>query len=103
MIAKDVQYSFNRILDPITASSGAWIFNNRIDSLQSFLAVDDSTFVLKLSKPFHPILGLLSMEYCSVVAHEAVEKYGKDFRSHPCGTGPFQLKSWEEGQDMNPF
>jgi len=40
------------------------------------------------------------MQYCSIVAHEAVEKYGVDFRSHPCGTGPFQLKYWDEGQAM---
>jgi oligopeptide transport system substrate-binding protein len=98
--ASDVQFSFNRLIDPSTASSGAWIFNNRIDSRGAFTALDDSTFQLKLSRPFNPILGLLSMQYCSVVAPEVVEKYGKDFRSHPCGTGPFALKSWEEGQDM---
>ena len=64
----------------------------------AFLAVDDSTFLLRLSRPFNPILGLLSMEYCSIVPHEVVERYGKDFRAHPCGTGPFRFKSWEEGQ-----
>jgi peptide/nickel transport system substrate-binding protein len=40
------------------------------------------------------------MEYCSVVPKEVVEKYGRDFRSHPCGTGPFRMKYWEEGQDL---
>ncbi|HVZ95833.1 MAG TPA: ABC transporter substrate-binding protein, partial [Chitinophagaceae bacterium] len=25
---------------------------------------------------------------------------GKDFRSHPCGTGPFELVAWEEGQAL---
>jgi len=40
------------------------------------------------------------MEYCSVVPREVVEKYGKDFRSHPCGTGPFRFRSWEEGQTL---
>jgi len=29
-----------------------------------------------------------------------VEKYGRDFRNHPCGTGPFRFKSWEEGQAL---
>ncbi|WP_431209824.1 ABC transporter substrate-binding protein [Puia sp. P3] len=27
-------------------------------------------------------------------------RYGKDFRSHPCGTGPFRFGSWEENQDL---
>jgi peptide/nickel transport system substrate-binding protein len=101
LVAADIVYSFNRLLDPRTASSGAWIFHGRIDTTGvAFQALDDSTFRLRLSHPFNPILGLLSMEYCSVVAREAVEKYGKDFRSHPCGTGPFRFRSWEEGQDL---
>ena len=101
LTAADVVYSFNRLLDRRTASSGAWIFHDRIDTAgMAFQAVDDSTFRLRLSRPFNPILGLLSMEYCSIVPHEAVEAYGKDFRSHPCGTGPFRLRSWEEGQDL---
>lgn len=98
--AGDVVYSLRRIIDKQTASSGAWIFNDRVDSLHGFTAVNDSTFQLTLLKPFSPILGLLSMQYCSVIPHEVVEKYGKDFRSHPCGTGPFRFVAWEEGQAM---
>jgi len=100
MVASDIVYSFNRLLDPATASSGAWIFHGRIHESAAFGAPDDSTFVLRLSRPFHPILGLLSMGYCSVVPREVVTRYGKDFRSHPCGTGPFRFGSWEENQDL---
>lgn len=100
LTAKDVEYSFKRIIDKTVASPGAWIFNKRIDSTGGFTAVDDSTFQLKLSRPFHPILGLLSMQYCSIVPKEAVKKYGKDFRRHPVGTGPFKLKEWAEGQAL---
>jgi oligopeptide transport system substrate-binding protein len=100
MTAYDVEYSFKRIIDKNTASSGAWIFNNRVDTINGFKAMDDSTFQLKLLRPFNPILGLLSMQYCSIVPKEVVEKYGKDFRSHACGTGPFELVAWEEGQSM---
>ena len=100
MTAKDVVYSFQRIMDKNTASSGAWIFNGRVDTIEPFKAIDDTTFQLKLLKPFHPILGVMSMQYCSIVPHEVVEKYGKDFRRHPCGTGPFELVAWEEDQAM---
>ena len=99
-VAADVVYSFNRLLDPLTASSGAWIFHDRIDSSGAFAGPNDSTFQLRLARPFNPILGLLSMEYCSAVPREVVERYGKDFRAHPCGTGPFRFKSWEEGQAL---
>jgi len=100
MKADDVVYSFNRIIDRNTASSGAWIFNSRVDSIHPFTAIDDTTFQLKLVAPFHPILGILSMQYCSIIPKEVVEKYGKDFRRHPCGTGPFQFVAWEEGQAL---
>jgi peptide/nickel transport system substrate-binding protein len=100
MTAKDVEYSFKRIIDKNTASSGAWIFNGRVDSADGFKAIDDTTFQLKLLKPFNPILGIISMQYCSVVPFEVIDKYGKDFRSNPCGTGPFAFKAWEEGQAL---
>lgn len=100
LTAHDVAYSFNRIVDKNTASPGAWIFNNRVDSANGFKALNDSVFQLKLIQPFHSILGILSMQYCSVVPHEAVEKYNTDFRRHPVGTGPFQFVAWEEGQAL---
>jgi len=98
--AADVQYSLERILDKNTASPGSWIFNNRVDSIQPFMAVDDSTFQLRLLQPFQPILGILSMQYCSVLAREAVKYYGNDFRRHPVGSGPFSFVAWEEGQAL---
>jgi peptide/nickel transport system substrate-binding protein len=100
MTANDVVYSFSRILDKSTASSGAWIFNGRVDTTEPFKAIDDTTFQLKLLKPFHPILGVMSMQYCSIIPKEVVEKYGKDFRRHPCGTGPFEMVAWEEDQAL---
>ena len=100
LIAADIVYSFNRIIDKNTASPGAWIFNNRGDTIAPFTAINDSSFRLKLLKPFQPILGILSMQYCSVVPHEAVEKYGNEFRRHPVGTGPFSFVAWEEGQAL---
>lgn len=100
MHAADVVYSLSRIIDKTVASSGAWIFNNKIDSLQPFKIIDDSTFQLKLLRPYKPILGILSMQYCSIVPQEAVEMYSDNFRRHPVGTGPFSFVAWEEGQAL---
>ena len=98
--ARDVAYSFYRITDPKVASPGSWIFNNTVDSIAPFTAVNDSVFQLKLQRPFRPMLSMLSMQYCSVVPEEAVKKYGAGFRAHPVGTGPFRLKKWKEGVAM---
>lgn len=100
LVAADVAYSLGRIMDKTVASPGAWIFNGRVDSLQPFTAINDSTFQLRLQRPFQPILGILTMQYCSIVPHEAVEKYKVDFRRHPVGSGPFAMVAWEEGQAL---
>ncbi|MFN2457390.1 MAG: ABC transporter substrate-binding protein [Chitinophagaceae bacterium] len=100
MTARDVVHSFQRITDPKTASPGSWIFNRKVDSVNGFKAIDDTTFQLKLIRPYIPILGILSMQYCSIVPHEAVKKYGDDFRRHAVGTGPFKFIAWEEGQAL---
>lgn len=100
LTANDIVYSLSRINDKKTASPGAWIFNGKVDTRQPFKATDDTTFQLKLLRPYNPILGILSMQYCSIVAKEAVEKYGNDFRRHPVGTGPFRFVAWEEGQAL---
>ncbi len=100
LIASDIVYSLSRLIDKKVASPGAWVFNGRIDTLEPFKAINDSTFQLKLLRPFQPIIGILSMQYCSIVPKDVVEKYGKDFRNHPCGTGPFVYEQWEEGQAL---
>lgn len=101
VIAKDFEYSFNRILDEKVASPGAWIFNLvKLDALKkkySFKAINDSTFKIELKEAFSPFLGLLTMPYASVVPKEIVEHYGEDFRKNPIGTGPFYFKLWKEG------
>ncbi|HEY4323206.1 MAG TPA: ABC transporter substrate-binding protein [Mucilaginibacter sp.] len=98
VIAEDFVYSFCRLVDPTVASSGAWIFNDKIDKKNAFTAVDDSTFQIRLKQPFPPFLSMLTAQYCAVVPNEVVEHYGKDFRQHPVGTGPFKFKYWKEGE-----
>ncbi len=100
LTAKDVAYSFNRIIDPATASPGAWIFNSRVDEQHPFVALNDSVFQIKLKVAFHPILGILSMQYCSIVPQEALLYYGTSFRNNPVGSGPFCLVKWVEGQAL---
>ena len=100
--AYDFEYSFNRIADEKVASPGTWIFGyvENKENKYAFKALNDTVFTIRLQQSFPPFLGLLSMQYCSVVPHEAIDLYGKDFRSHPVGTGPFYLKLWKEGIKM---
>ncbi len=92
VIAKDFEYSFNRLRDPKVAAPGSWVLNK----VDHFKAINDSTFNITLKQPFPAFIGLMSMKYCSVVPQEIVEHYGSEFRSQPIGTGPFKFKRWEE-------
>ncbi|MBB2143895.1 ABC transporter substrate-binding protein [Pedobacter sp. LMG 31464] len=98
VVASDFSYSFFRLIDPKVASSGGWIFSDKVKDAGSFKALNDTTFQIQLSKPFPAFMNLLTAQYCSVVPKEVVEHYGKDFRSHPVGTGPFKFKYWKEDE-----
>ena len=104
VVATDFVYSFNRILNPEVASPGAWVLSildkDRVGSQNGCFALNDSVLQVYLKKPFPAFLGMLSMPYCYVIPHEAIERYGKEFRSHPVGTGPFYLKFWKEGEKL---
>lgn len=102
--AQDFVYSFNRILDDNIASPGKWIFNTidftKEHDFQAFEAINDSTLKIYLTQASPPFLGILTMQYCSVVAQEVVEHYKYDYRTNPIGTGPFVFKVWDEGGKM---
>ncbi len=91
VVSQDFEYSFSRLLDKGLAAPGAWVLAN----VESFSALNDTIFSVKLRKPFPAFLSLLSMQYCSVLPKEIVE--GGNFNRHPIGTGPFKFQLWEDG------
>ena len=97
-VASDFAYSFSRLIDPKIAASGSWIFSDKVKSNKAFIAIDDTTFRIQLKAPFPPLLTLLTSQIASVIPHEVAAHYGKDFRNHPVGTGPFKFKYWKEGE-----
>ncbi len=76
------------------------------EQVQSYRAVDDNTVEFKLKTAYAPFLTSLAMVWNGVVSPAAAHQYGKDFRNHPVGTGPFIFKEWRPGDqivlDANP-
>ncbi|MFM8432496.1 MAG: ABC transporter substrate-binding protein [Bacteroidota bacterium] len=101
LVADDLVYSLNRLTDSKLASPGSWIMSGVLQDetgrLTGVKALNDTTIEIRLKSPNPAFLSLLAMPYCSIVPKEVVEAYGHDFRSHPCGTGPFKLAFWKEG------
>jgi peptide/nickel transport system substrate-binding protein len=66
--------------------------------ITNYEVVDDRTIVMKLDKPFTPILNNLAMFSASILPAKLVQEQGEKFFDAPVGSGPFILKSWSRGQ-----
>ncbi len=88
LTAQDVRRSFERLLDPATASPRRWVLS-RIQSIQT---PDERNVILKLAEPFAPFLNMLAMPNASIVDASSPGR--------PVGTGPFLLERWERDKTL---
>lgn len=111
--AYDVRYSFERICNAQTKSTGFWIFRGKVEGVEEFNTksknsalsendhisgievLNDSTLKIHLVKPFPQFLSMLAMPYCFIIPKEAVDFYGNDFFKNPVGTGAFEFSEWK--------
>ncbi len=91
--SEDVKYSFERILDPATASAYAGLYS-QIDSIET---PDPMTVVFHLSSPFGPFLTNMATNG-QIVNRTAIET-GDPARG-PVGTGPFKFVEWVQGDHI---
>jgi oligopeptide transport system substrate-binding protein len=61
-------------------------------------ATDDSTVVIKLTRPFAPLVTMLAHPAFSVIAREAMDHYGGMLITREVGTGPYRLHAIAEAQ-----
>jgi peptide/nickel transport system substrate-binding protein len=88
--AKDVEYTFNRVMDEATASSRRPDFT----PVESLEVVDDYTVKFTLSAPYGPFLSKL--ENLRIVPNDP----SIDITQTPVGTGPFKFVEWISGQQI---
>ncbi len=90
--ASDVVFSLERLRSPELSAPGSWTLSNVKES--GIKAIDDYTVSFELKEPFPAFLGLLTMQYCSILSEHAFQKFGKDYFEYAIGTGPFYFKLW---------
>ncbi len=74
--------------------------------LASYRQVDDTTVEFVFKRPSAPFLNSMAMVWNGLVSPAAAEKWGKDYRNHPIGSGPFIFREWRQRDqvilDANP-
>lgn len=87
--SEDVKFSLERIMNDPTAS-----YHYYLKKIAKIETLDKHTVEVKFSKPDPFFLEVLCSVNASMVPKAAVEKYEKDFRINPVGSGPYQLESY---------
>ena len=112
LVAEDIVYSLKRHFDPAMRPAGTWLWQGRIVGLddwkaagsdyeqevEGLRAIDRYTIEIKLVRPYPQLVYTLSMAYSGVVPREAVEFYGRELGSHPVGSGPFKVISYDSAR-----
>ncbi len=94
--ARDVKYSFERLLDPKTNAPAR---SEVVLDIKEVRVLDDYTVEIHLKTPCAPFLHkLVGPRATGIVNQEAVEKFEKDYGRNPIGTGPFIFDSWTREQ-----
>lgn len=95
--ARDVKYSFERILNPATRSR----YRASMLIVDTIEIVDDYTVRIGLKAPSASFLaGVLAFRPGFIVSQRAVEQLGDRFQFNPVGTGPFQFVSYTPRQEL---
>jgi len=112
VVAEDFVYSLKRHFDTAQRPRGAWLWQGRIvgidawkdagsdyeQEIEGLAAVDRYTIEIRLVSPYPQLIYTLTMGYAAIVPREAVETYGREFGSHPVGSGPFKVISYDSAR-----
>ena len=85
--ASDVKFTFERLVTPETASTGA----SDLASMKSIEANDDRTVVMTLNAPDASLLAALAGGTCKIFSEAFVKANNNDVSQVAMGTGPFKF------------
>jgi ABC-type transport system substrate-binding protein len=108
--ASDFKYSWERVLNPKTASPGVTFFLHiagaaaynagKAKDVPGIRVLGPYTLQVRLVKPYVPLKYVMARPFSYVIPHEIADKYPKDFSHHAVGTGAFMLQQWVRDQQL---
>ncbi len=97
--ADAVVANFKQILDPETQSSTDLVYLSPI--WKSAKALDKYTVEIDLKRPYSPLLDVLGQAFFGMESPKAMARGIKENCVSPVGTGPFIMKKWVKGQQID--
>jgi peptide/nickel transport system substrate-binding protein len=91
--------NFKQILDPETQSSTDLVYLDPI--WKNAEALDKYTLRINLKRPYSPLLDVLAQAFFGMESPKAMARGIKENCVSPVGTGPFILKDWKKGQQID--
>jgi len=89
--ADDVKFSYERVMDPATASR----YKGEFKLVETIEAVDPHTVRIRLKSKYPGFLNKVAgYNQGFVVSRKAMEKLGDQYATNPIGTGPFVFDGW---------
>ena len=96
--AAAIKWNIDYILDPANTADARLFFR----PIAAVDALDDTTLQIQLQEPAADFLMVLAgYRLASLVASPtAVQHWGKEYKFHPVGAGPFKFVAWTPGQQV---
>jgi peptide/nickel transport system substrate-binding protein len=95
--AEAIKWNLEYLLDAANKANSRAFFR----SVGEVVALDDATVQIKLHESSADFLMVLAgyRQGFLVASPTAVKKWGKDYKFHPVGAGPFKFVQWTPGQE----
>ncbi|MBS1677934.1 MAG: ABC transporter substrate-binding protein [Actinobacteria bacterium] len=91
LTAEDVVFSLDKII-----KSAGW--SSMYEAISDVRAAGPTSVEVLTKQPFPGLVGVLALPFAGIVEKNYGGMSAKEFATHPVGTGPFVLESWQHGK-----